>query len=76
VKRYNITNAFLAVSMERFFLTSLASYVTPAEFLLRLRTTVIMGTAFLFLFWSLWPLIKKLVRDVKEKLKNPSRAKT
>ena len=62
--------------MERFFLTSLASYVTPAEFLLRPRTTVIMGIAFLFLFWSLWPLIKELVRDMKEKLKNRNRAKT
>jgi hypothetical protein len=28
------------------------------------------------LFWSLWPSIKELVRDVKEKLKNRSRAKT
>jgi len=56
--------------MERFFLTSLASYVTPAEFLLRPRTAVIMGIAFLFLVWSLWPSIKELVWDVKEKLNN------
>ena len=62
--------------MERFFLTSLASYVTPAEFLLRPRTAVIMGITFLFLFWSLWPSIKELVRDVKEKLNNRNQAKT
>ena len=81
IKRYNIPTTPLVLGlilgplMERFFLTSLASYVTPAEFLLRPRTAVIMGIAFLFLFWSLWPSIKKLIRDVKEKLKNRSRAK-
>ena len=28
------------------------------------------------LFWSLWPSIKELVRDVKEKLNNRNQAKT
>ena len=82
MKRFTIPTTPLVLGlilgplMERFFLTSLASYVTPAEFLLRPRTAVIMGVAFLFLFWSLWPSIKELVRDVKEKLNNRSQAKT
>ena len=59
MKRYNIPTTPLVLGlilgplMERFFLMSLASYVTAAEFLLRPRTAVIMGIAFLFLFWYL-----------------------
>ena len=34
------------------------------------------GHRVLFLFWPLWPSIKELVRDVKEKLNNRSQAKT
>ena len=81
MKRFNIPTTPLVLGlilgplMERFYLTSLASYETPAEFLLRPRTAVIMGIAFLFMFWSLWPSIKELVRDVKEKLNNRSQAK-
>ena len=79
MKRFNIPTTPLVLGlilgplMERFYLTSLASYETPAVFLLRPKTAVIMGIALLFLFWSLWPSIKELIRDVSEKLKNRSR---
>jgi len=73
MKRYNIPTTplvlglILGLLMELFFLTSLASYLTPAEFLLRPRTAIIMGIGFLFLFWSLWPSIKELVRDERKR---------
>ena len=58
-KRYNIpttmlvSDLILGLLLERFFLTSPASYVTPAKFLLRPHMATIMGLAFLFLLWSL-----------------------
>lgn len=82
MKRYNIPTTPLVLGlilgplMERFFLTSLASYVTPAEFLLRPKTAVIMGIGFLFLFWSLWPSIKELVHDARNRRNNRNGAKT
>lgn len=71
MKRYNIPTTplvlglMLGLLMERFYLTSLASYETPAEFLLRPRTATIMGLAFLFLLWSLWPAIKEPIEDLR-----------
>jgi putative tricarboxylic transport membrane protein len=75
MKRYNIPTTPLVLGlilgplMERFYLTSLASYETPAEFLLRPRTATIMGIAFLFLLWSLWPSIKDLIRGLRLRLR-------
>jgi putative tricarboxylic transport membrane protein len=82
MKRFNIPTTPLVLGlilgplMERFYLTSLASYETPAEFLLRPKTAVIMSIALLFMFWSLWPSIKELILDVNKKLNNRSRPKT
>ena len=82
MKRFNIPTTPLVLGlilgplMERFYLTSLASYLSPAEFLLRPKTAVIMGFAFLFMFWSLWPSIKNLVRDRRNKVNGRRKAKT
>ena len=81
MKRFNIPTTPLVLGlilgplMERFYLTSLASYETPAEFLLRPRTAIIMGLAFLFLFWSLWPSIKELIRGICNKANGNNREK-
>lgn len=83
MKRLNIPTTPLVLGlilgqlMERFYLTSLASYLSPAEFLLRPRTAIIMGIGFLFLFWALWPSIREVVGSfLRAKVNNRHGVKT
>ncbi|PPR78739.1 MAG: hypothetical protein CFH06_00683 [Alphaproteobacteria bacterium MarineAlpha3_Bin5] len=75
MKRFNfpttplVLGLILGPLMERFYLTSLASYGSPAEFLVRPKTAIIMSIAGLFLVWSLWPSVIETIRRIRLKEK-------
>ena len=82
MKRFNIPTTPLVLGlilgplMEGFYLTSITSYDTIWNFATRPKSAVILSIAFTFMFWSLWPSIKELARDISKKVNTRNGAKS